>query len=647
MITSRTLILILTLLAAAFLSGGSATAQTMESAPPAWDREVQNLFSLLPVQDGGRVKPLDTYATFKLLKFRGRRNCPDLAGNRLTPVAWLMDCVFRPATAEQYKVFRVDNDEVIVAIGLTPTKKRDYYAYTDLLPARDKLMLLGRQSMGKEQRDRTVTEKELLALALNVREFEELAAYGLFARNRIDFEGNGAAGALFEGRTELRLSEFLRHAPEIIAVYDEVRRDPEGREEEARRFSALLGQFDEFVGEATALALFPPPASSDSAEWLTPAELVGEAFTGGPVAPEQADLIAAFEMVAESAGNPAEFGRRAADFHDALTTLARSRGEYGKVPLEVTYYRLQLFHYALMLYILAFLMVSLLWMRPGSRLLGAGSFGTLALSTLLLCAGITLRCIIRERPPVTTLYETILFVTAVAVATALFMEWVNRQGVALSIAAVMGVVGMFLANKYEAREGADTMVSMAAVLDTNFWLATHVTTITIGYAAGLLAGGLAHVFVIGKLFGLRRNDPAYYRSVTRMVYGSICFSLFFSVLGTVLGGIWANESWGRFWGWDPKENGALMIVLWQLALLHARQDGILRDYGINIAAIIGGIIIAFSWFGVNMLGVGLHSYGFADGIFLALATFYAVESLAALLGCLAWFRDRNADTVRA
>ncbi len=645
MITTRTATLLA--LAGVFLAGALAPAQAPDSAPALWDKEVQDLFASLPVQDGGRVKPLDTYAAFKLLKFRGRRNCPDLEGNRLTPVAWLMDCIFRPDRAERYKMFRVDNDEVIVALGLVPTKKRDYYAYADLLPAREKLMLLGRQCMAKEQRDRTVTEKELLALALNVREFEELTAYGAFARQRINFAGNGAVEAMFGGASEARLSDLLRHAPELVAAFAKVRRESTGNEEEARQFTALLREIDGKTGDATALALFPPPAASESAEWLTPAELAAAALSGAPVMANQAVLLASFEELVESAGNPAEFNRLAREFHGALTTLARSRGEYGKVPLEVTYYRLQLFHYSLILYILGFLMVSFLWMRPGSRALASGSFYTLVLSTLLLCVGITLRCIIRERPPVTTLYETILFVTAVAVATALFMEWVNRQGVALSMAAVLGVVGMFLANKYEAREGADTMVSMAAVLDTNFWLATHVTTITVGYAAGLLAGGLAHVFVIGKLFRLRRNDSAYYRAMTRMVYGSLCFSLFFSVLGTVLGGIWANESWGRFWGWDPKENGALMIVLWQLAVLHARQDGIIRDYGVNIAAIIGGVIIAFSWFGVNMLGVGLHSYGFADGIFLALAIFYGVETLAALLGCLAWFRDRNTETAAA
>jgi len=246
---------------------------------------------------------------------------------------------------------------------------------------------------------------------------------------------------------------------------------------------------------------------------------------------------------------------------------------------------------------------------------------------------------------VTSAYETILFVCMVAVTAALFMEWANRKGLAISMGSILGVMGMFFANKYEAGYGGDTMPAMIAVLDTNFWLALHVTTIAIGYGAGFLASGLAHVFILGQIVGFRRKTPAFYQDLTRMVYGALCFSFVFICIGTVLGGIWANESWGRFWGWDPKENGALMICLWQLTIMHARLDGIIRHYGINIAAVIGSIIIAFCWFGVNMLGVGLHSYGFTSGGYAALVNFYIVETIVVFLGCVVWFRKRNEDVI--
>ncbi len=144
-----------------------------------------------------------------------------------------------------------------------------------------------------------------------------------------------------------------------------------------------------------------------------------------------------------------------------------------------------------------------------------------------------------------------------------------------------------------------------AVLDTNFWLATHVTAITVGYSAGMLAAAL------GELLPRRSRPSAsaarsasFYAGLGRMVYGVLCFGVIFSTVGTILGGIWANDSWGRFWGWDPKENGALLIVLSQLVILHARMGGYLKEHGVCAAAALGGTVVAFSWFGVNLLGVG-------------------------------------------
>ncbi len=109
------------------------------------------------------------------------------------------------------------------------------------------------------------------------------------------------------------------------------------------------------------------------------------------------------------------------------------------------------------------------------------------------------------------------------------------------------------------------------------------------------------------------GDKSLRRSITRATYGMLCVTLFLSLVGTVLGGIWANDSWGRFWGWDPKENGALMIVLACLAILHARLGGYLKEWGINLAAISLAAVVAFSWWGVNLLGTGLHNYGFTEG----------------------------------
>ena len=337
--------------------------------------------------------------------------------------------------------------------------------------------------------------------------------------------------------------------------------------------------------------------------------------------------------------------------------LAEARGEGAKAAREVNFYLRDYFGYSLRFFIFAFILLSISWLAPQSkaskwlsRFAVILSLAGLAYATM----GIWERSIIRSRPPITNLYDTVIFITAVGVLIALLLEWMNKRRVGLFAAVICGVGGMFLSIRYEAKEGTDTMDPLQAVLDTNFWLATHVTTINIGYAAGVLAAILSVFYLVGRFFqpfgrvvgALRggesieagsvfkssKEERQTYREITRMVYGVVCFCLFFSLIGTVLGGIWANYSWGRFWGWDPKENGALMICLWTLVILHARMGGYIRDVGINVNSIILGVIVTFSWWGVNNLGVGLHSYGFTEGVWPALYVTWFAAGVVMLCG---------------
>jgi len=182
------------------------------------------------------------------------------------------------------------------------------------------------------------------------------------------------------------------------------------------------------------------------------------------------------------------------------------------------------------------------------------------------------------------------------------------------------------------------MEMMRAVLDTNFWLATHVVVVTLGYASTFMAGFLAITYILLGLFTpLLRQKVGLLelgKVLTKMVYAIVCFATLFSFVGTVLGGIWADQSWGRFWGWDPKENGALLIVIWNAIILHARWGGLVRDRGIMVLAVFGNIVTSFSWFGVNMLGIGLHSYGFMDAAFNWLMMFIGTQVTIIILGLL-------------
>jgi cytochrome c biogenesis factor len=189
------------------------------------------------------------------------------------------------------------------------------------------------------------------------------------------------------------------------------------------------------------------------------------------------------------------------------------------------------------------------------------------------------------------------------------------------------------------------MEMLRAVLDTNFWLATHVTVVTLGYSATFVAGFLATIYIVRGVFSRTLSETTA-RSLARMVYGIICFATLFSFVGTILGGIWADQSWGRFWGWDPKENGALLIVIWNAVILHARWGGMIKERGLMNLAIAGNIVTAWSWFGVNMLGIGLHSYGFTDQAFRWLLVFVSSQLLLIGLGVLpkqSWRSFRRQD----
>ncbi|MEM7603701.1 MAG: cytochrome c biogenesis protein CcsA, partial [Verrucomicrobiota bacterium] len=339
--------------------------------------------------------------------------------------------------------------------------------------------------------------------------------------------------------------------------------------------------------------------------------------------------------------------------------------EGGTAIKEVKLYSGGYFKKSLAYFIFGFVILAFSWLAPNSKI---GRILTWIATVLLVYGlvlniyGITMRSIIRARPPITNLYDTVIFITGIAVLLALALEFFTRKGIGLLMAALTGVGGMFLSLRYEVKEATDTMDPLQAVLDTNFWLATHVTTINIGYAAGLLSAFLGAYYLLkrflnplpkvlksvsggepvksAELFDEPKEKRDLYKTVTNMNYGIVCFCLFFSLVGTVLGGVWANYSWGRFWGWDPKENGALMICLWTLVILHMRMGGYVRDIGIAVLSILLGVIVTFSWWGVNNLGVGLHSYGFTEGVWPALYVSWAECAFIMACGIPLWWYER-------
>ena len=597
-----------------------------------WDAETLELFGSLPVQDSGRVKPLETFAGFRMLRMNGRRKLKNAAGEELGPSGWLLDVLFFPEQASTYPHFLVQNDAVLTTIGLEPKGKRDRYSYEELHPGLNRLFEQAR-AVPAEPKDRDTIQRQLHKLAGDVHEYQLLAHALAFARTTYATDGSPGLVDVFGESPRPGLAHVLARVPELMTAFRTTAGglSKERQQEELRAINALSEELDITMRSgAGALPLFPPSRGVEEApDWFVPTELARHVYEGEPVS-QQVELLATLERMAIVRGDREAFRTELAAFHGGIQELAEARGEYGKVELETAYYGANYFTNALALFLLGFLAVAGSWLLPKARWPRGLTWGATGLGCGVAVTGVVVRCIIRGRPPVSTLYETILFITAVAVIVALAIEWINRERIALAVAPILGAMGMFLAGRYELRAAntdGDTMTSLIAVLDTNFWLATHVTSITIGYAAGLLAAAIAHVWILGKAFGIKRGDDAFYRSVVRMIYGVICFGLFFSVVGTILGGIWANYSWGRFWGWDPKENGALLICLWEIIIIHARLGGYVRQRGMAVMAVVGGVVVAFSWWGVNLLSVGLHSYGFTDGVAATLNIFYTTQVL--------------------
>jgi ABC-type transport system involved in cytochrome c biogenesis permease subunit len=232
---------------------------------------------------------------------------------------------------------------------------------------------------------------------------------------------------------------------------------------------------------------------------------------------------------------------------------------------------------------------------------------------------------------VTNLYSSAVFIGWGCVILCLILEVIFRNGIGTVLAAVLGSITLLIAHHLAGT--GDTLHQLQAVLDTNFWLATHVTCVTWGYTSTFVAGFLGTVYILLRVV-TRSLDSKTARTLGQMIYGIVCFATLFSFTGTVLGGIWADQSWGRFWGWDPKENGALLIVLMNALILHARWAGLVKVRGMAVLTICGNMVTGWSWFGTNQLGVGLHAYGFNNTLARGLVIFWLVQLAFIVVGLL-------------
>jgi ABC-type transport system involved in cytochrome c biogenesis permease subunit len=569
------------------VAAGSIAANWLPSKTAKGDIDFTK-FGKIPVLVGGRVKPLDTVARNSLLIIHGKQELRLEGGRRLSAIQWLADVLFNAPVADQYPVFVVQNADVLGMFGWEQSDRK-YFSFAEFMPFLRQIDEQGGQSDKLEAVQRSAYQNAILnlrnGLALYQRLKNSIQPEGAenFATELQNFESKvpGAAKAARQRETGENFDKTkLNDVADVIQKYE--------------RLSEM------------AYVLGVPPIEGDG-NWRSVGDSLLHSVGTGQIHP----IVTEYAIIGDAyrTNDPSSFNQHV----DLMANwVAKEQpNATNRTSFEFLFNRLQPFSQSMALYVLGFLLACLSWLG-WNRVLNRSAFYVLLLALAIHTFGLFSRMYLQERPPVTNLYSSAIFIGWGAVIVSLILERIFRDGIGAACAGAIGFVTLIIAHHLAG--SGDTLEMLQAVLDTNIWLATHVVAITTGYAAMFLAGMLAIIYIVRGVFTRSLNKQTA-DSLARMTYGVVCFATLFSFVGTVLGGIWADQSWGRFWGWDPKENGAVLIVLWCAIILHARWGGFIRQRGLMIMAIFGNIVTSFSWFGVNMLGVGLHSYGFMQKAF--------------------------------
>lgn len=315
---------------------------------------------------------------------------------------------------------------------------------------------------------------------------------------------------------------------------------------------------------------------------------------------------------------------------------------------EVRFFNLHPFKKAWLIYSLAFSLM-LLVLLVSSLDFYWGAMGLFSAGLLIHGYAFLVRMQIAARPPVTNMYESVIWVSFGIAAIALLFEYIYRAKYYLLAAAPLSVICLILADSLPAILDP-TIKPLVPVLRDNFWLSIHVPTITLSYASFALAFGLGHIILWHYL--LQPNAKQVIRSLSKWNYGVIQVGVLLLTTGIILGGIWAHFSWGRFWGWDPKETWALIALMCYVVPLHGRLVGWLADFGMAVTSVIAFNAVLMAWYGVNfVLGTGLHSYGFGTGDSqLFITGFVVLDLLFVLITVLkyqGWFKLENQALVKS
>jgi ABC-type transport system involved in cytochrome c biogenesis permease subunit len=576
-------------------------------------------FGNTPVHLNGRVQPLDSVARNALLGMRYKRTFIDENGKKTPAIVWLTELMMRPDLAHERPIFRIQDEDVRALLKLPnkpssrskvmialigPGSDKFYYSFNEIGPSLKTISEQAQQASELEDAQRSRFQKAVITLA------RALSNY------------TGLSQSLHHGQVASftqELNDLERFAAEGIEA---VNLRQQGAEYDETAFNQMMsiGFLYQGFEQSAKLLTLPQQTDGQELEWNKTSHVLRQVMREGgasEVVRSYAAVVDSFRTEDSQAFNE-NVQKLHADLRAVEPSLVRKAG------VEQQFNFIEPFYIAATGYVMAFLAVIISWARwPG--VMNKAAFGLICACAVIHTIGIMFRIYIIGYAPVINLYSSAVFVGWGAVLLAIALEAMFKNSMGNVTAAVIGFSTLLVAHHLSI--GGDTLEMLRAVLDNNFWLATHVIIITLGYSATFLAGTIGFIFILMSIFS-RRVDKKTARTFGSMVYGIVCFSTLFSFVGTILGGIWADQSWGRFWGWDPKENGALLIVIWNAIILHCRWGGFVKTRGLMMLAVFGNVVCSWSWFGTNMLGIGLHAYGFMDQAFTYLAAYMLAQALA-------------------
>ncbi|MES2729190.1 MAG: cytochrome c biogenesis protein ResB [Pseudomonadota bacterium] len=591
-------------------------------------------FARLPVQQDGRVMPMAQAARVYYAYFY------DVASPSVLPAThWMAATLFNPSQAMIEPLFKVTNKQVRAALDL-PDDGQTMYSFVQLMAVLQRNQDMLRALTAPENNDdRPAAQQVVLQL------YQKVLIYGEVLRTLtpilpLQLQISPTLASDLKLATDRPLTYLdLKQAEEVIKTRLDallsrkgIKIDTYSNDEEMLARLANHLQLLEVGGAANGMVrLIPPQWQRDGDNWSAPWQLL---MTGSG-SPDAASYLSSWEDMANAFAiqdGPA-WQRAALAARDSITPMLADPYKPARLEAEMWYNTLPVWPLIAAIYLFSALCVVFSTWMP--RLTSAAVW-LFALAMNAHIAAILTRMFILWRPPVATLYETLLFSALITVFLGAFT--MRRAPVLrLPVMAVVSIAaGLLLAISPYFVDVGKGFQPLVAVLNTSFWLGTHVVIITAGYGACLLTAMLAHLALLQPCIPALRDRLM---GLDRWLHIAALMSLLFITVGTVLGGVWADQSWGRFWGWDPKENGALLIMLWLVWLLHGRLSGHVTPvmWRAGLAGLT--IIQALAWFGVNLLNVGLHSYGFIAGVAVGLFAFCAAQAM--LIVALILFGSRR------